>query len=115
MGVLDIFSGGKPGREEEIDINEFLEGISHVDEDTAKAWVEVMKLERAEDVDSITSKLEANNIVVIDISPMLKNKEGIKKSVMELKKVCLEIDGDIGRVSSHQIIAVPEGMRVRKS
>jgi len=93
MGVLDIFSGGKPGREEEIDINEFLEGISHVDEDTAKAWVEVMKLERAEDVDSITSK----------------------KSVMELKKVCLEIDGDIGRVSSHQIIAVPEGMRVRKS
>ena len=113
MGVLDIF-GGKPAREKEIDIDEFLSGMVHVDEDEARTWIEVMKLNSTDDADDIVTELENNNIVIVDISPMLRDKEGIKKVVEELKSVCLEIDGDIGRVSGTQVIVVPEGMRVRK-
>ena len=114
MGVLDIFSGGKPAREDEIDIDEFLGKASYVSEDETRTWVEVMKLNTKDDVNNIISKIEKNSIVIIDISPMLKDKAGVKKAVDDLKSACLSIDGDIGRVSANQIIVVPGGMRVRK-
>ena len=114
MGILDIFGGGKPARESEVDIEKFLSGVSHLDEDEARTWIELMKLNNAEDVDGTITELEKNNIVIIDISPMLKDRVGIKNAVDKLKNACIEVDGDIGRVSAHQIIVVPEGMRVRK-
>lgn len=114
MGVLDIFGGGRPAREDEIDIDEFLSSVHHVDEDEARTWVEVTKLESSDDVNMVVDSLEKDNIVIIDISPMFRDKEGLKKAINDLKTVCLEIDGDIGRVSPSQIIVVPESMRVRK-
>ncbi|PKP54292.1 MAG: hypothetical protein CVT90_02015 [Candidatus Altiarchaeales archaeon HGW-Altiarchaeales-3] len=116
MGVLDkLFgnvSGSKPA-EEEIDMDKYLSGV-YIDEDEGLTRVEVMKLSSREDVPYIVDELKKNNIIILDITPMIRDSGAMADIVSELKDVCFKINGDIGRISNTQVIVVPEGMRVRK-
>lgn len=63
-------------------------------------------------VDEAMRELEKNNIVVLNVKNLLNNKMLLRESVKKLRDVCIEMDGDIGRISHEKILLVPSNMRI---
>ncbi|MFH1789148.1 MAG: cell division protein SepF, partial [Candidatus Altiarchaeota archaeon] len=58
---------------------------------------------------------EKNNIVVLNVKALLHNKVLLREIVKELRDACVELDGDLGKVSDEKILVVPQGMRIAHS
>lgn len=63
-------------------------------------------------VDEAVKELEKHNIVVLNVKMLLPNKMLLRDTVQKLKDICIELDGDIGRISHEKILLVPASMRV---
>ena len=63
-------------------------------------------------VDEAIRELEKSNIVVLNVRNLLNNKMALRESIKKLRDVCIELDGDIGRISHEKILLVPANMRI---
>lgn len=66
-------------------------------------------------VGTVVNELEKNNIVVLNVKALLHNKVLLREIVKELRDACVELDGDLGKVSDEKILVVPQGMRIAHS
>jgi SepF-like predicted cell division protein (DUF552 family) len=66
-------------------------------------------------VGTVISELEKNNIVVLNLSALLPNRVLLREVIKELRDACVELDGDLGRVSDEKLLIVPSGMRIAYS
>lgn len=63
-------------------------------------------------IEEAIKELEKHNIVVLNVRALLPNKMLLRETVQKLKETCIEMDGDIGRISHEKILLVPASMRI---
>lgn len=117
--VLDkIFGAGKEeGPAVEIDIEDYLNDLSIRDgkliENEDTTYIKSYNLDNdGKGIGNVLAELEKNNIVVLNVRTLLHNKGLLKTIVKELREACIDLDGDIGRISEEKLLVVPSGMRI---
>ncbi|MFH1403655.1 MAG: cell division protein SepF [Candidatus Altiarchaeota archaeon] len=118
--VLDKLFGGGGGRNpggEDIDIEDYLNDLSLRDGKIVES--EDITYVKPIDVDSdgkglgnVLAELEKGNVVVLSLRSLMHNKSVLRSLVKELRDACLDMDGDIGRISEDKLLVVPSGMRI---
>lgn len=119
MPFKGFFGKGK-AEASEIDIEDYLNELSIRDgkiierEDITYVKPVVLNAE-GKGVGTVINELEKNNIVVLNVKALLHNKVLLREIVKELRDACVELDGDLGKVSDEKILVVPQGMRIAHS
>lgn len=76
--------------------------------------VKSMDLTSVVDVQSVTEELQAGNIVILNISPLMdEDPSELKRAVDEIRTSADEVGGDVGRLSESRIIATPELVKIQ--
>ncbi len=109
--------GGDAPRKDEIDIEDYLNDLSVRDgkiiESEDVTYVKPLDLDNdGKGVGNVLAELEKTNIVVLSIKNLHSNKTLLKSIVKDLRDACVEMDGDIGRISDDKLLIVPQGMRI---
>ena len=109
--------GGDAPRKDEIDIEDYLNDLSVRDgkiiENEDVTYVKPLELDDdGKGVGNVLAELEKNNIVVLNVKKLLHNKNLLKSIVKDMRDACVEMDGDIGRISEDKLLVVPSGMRI---
>ncbi len=119
MVLRKLLGGDKGGREvvDEVDIEDYLNDLSVRDgkiiESDDVTYVKPLDLDgTGKGIGNVLAELEKKNIVVLNVKALLGNKVLLKGVVKDLREACMEIDGDIGRISEEKILIVPQGMRI---
>lgn len=63
-------------------------------------------------VEEAVKELAKHNIVVLNVKALLPNKILLRDTVKKLRDACIELDGDIGRISHEKVLLVPASMRI---
>lgn len=103
--------------EEEIDIEDYLNDLSiregKIIEREDVTYVKPIDLDKeGKGIGAAIKELEKNNMVVLNVKELLSNKMLLRNVVKELKETCIDLDGDVGRISNEKILLVPSGMRI---
>ncbi len=103
--------------EESIDIENYLNDMSiregKIIEREDITYIKPIDLDKdGSGVDEVITELEKRNIVVLNVKYLLHNKMLLREIVKKLRNICIELDGDIGRISHEKILLVPGGMRI---
>jgi hypothetical protein len=121
MAFMKILGGGGGGgdgpRKDEIDIEDYLNDLSVRDgkiiENEDVTYVKPLELDGdGKGVGNVLAELEKSNIIVLNVKSLLHNKSLLKSIIKDLRDACVEMDGDIGRISEDKLLVVPSGMRI---
>ena len=106
------------GKQQEIDIEEFLNNLDVEEEslyDNAEALVKPVALENTADKDLILEELKKGNIILMNISELSKrNAIKLRDLVNLIKQQVERIDGDIARISSDRVLVTPSKVKIVK-
>jgi uncharacterized protein len=110
-GKSDIYGSG------EIDIEDYLNDLSVRDgkiiESEDITYVKPLSLDGdGKGIGNVLAELEKTNIVVLNVRNLLGNRTLLRNVIKDLRDACVDMDGDIGRVSEDKILVVPQGMRI---
>ena len=108
---------GRPSGDDEIDIEEYLNELSVRDgriiESEDITYIKPIDLDSdGKGLGNVLAELERSNIVVLNVKALLHNKVLLRNLIKELRDACVQMDGDIGRISEEKILVVPAGMRI---
>lgn len=103
--------------EEEIDIEDYLNDLSiregKIIEREDITYVKPVDMDNeGKGIGNVIKELEGGNVVVLNVKQVLNNKLLLRNIVKELRDTCIDLDGDIGRISHEKILVVPAGMRI---
>ena len=117
MPFKRFFRRAEEEEEEEIDIEDYLNGLSiregKLIEREDVTYIKPMDLDsEGGGIDEAKRELEKNNIVVLNVKQLLRNKILLRDVVKRLKDICMDLDGDIGKISNEKILLVPANMRI---
>jgi len=103
--------------DEDVDIEEYLNELSVRDgkfiESDDITYVKPVDLDSdGKGVGNVLAELERDNVVVLNVRNLLHNKVLLRNIIKELRDACVQMDGDIGRISDDRIIVVPAGFRI---
>ncbi|MFH0860401.1 MAG: cell division protein SepF [Candidatus Altiarchaeota archaeon] len=117
MPFKRLFGGGKESIRGEIDIEDYLNELTiregKIIETEGVTYVKPVALTaEGKGIGQVIAELEKNNIVVLNVSALMHNRVLLKDIVHELRDACIEIDGDLGKISDEKILVVPNGMRI---
>ncbi len=101
----------------EIDIEDYLNELSIrdgkiVEQDDVTYVKPVMLDSEGKGIGTVIGELEKKNIVVLNVRALLNNKVLLREIVNELRDACVDLDGDLGKISEEKILVVPSGMRI---
>ncbi len=106
------------GKEDEIDVEEFLNNLDAEDTDIyedAEAFVKPMQLNTEEDVEAVTKEAKQGNIILLNVDSLSRrNAIKLKELVTKIKEAIDEIDGDIARISHERILVTPSKVKIIK-
>tara|TARA_Y100000310_G_scaffold343831_2_gene453352 strand:+ start:6034 stop:6393 length:360 start_codon:yes stop_codon:yes gene_type:complete len=106
------------GKDEEINIEDFLNNLDSEDEDpyeNADAFVKPISLQTEEDRDMVVEEAKKGNIVLLNIGDLSKrNAIKLKDLVGGIKQNIDGIDGDMARISSDRILVTPSRVKIIK-
>ncbi|MFH1391485.1 MAG: cell division protein SepF [Candidatus Diapherotrites archaeon] len=106
------------GKNEEINIEEFLNNLDSDDEDpyeNADAFVKPISLQSEADRDLVIEEAKKGNIILLNISDLSKrNAIKLKDLVGGIKQNIDGIDGDMARISSDRILVTPSRVKIIK-
>ncbi|MBU0762279.1 MAG: cell division protein SepF [Candidatus Altiarchaeota archaeon] len=119
MVFRKLLGGGKSGQGtvDEVDIEDYLNDLSVRDgkiiESDDITYVKPLDLDSTgKGIGNVLAELEKRNVVVLNVKSLSSNKVLLKSVVKDLREACMEMDGDIGRISEEKILIVPQGMRI---
>ncbi len=117
MPFKRFFRRAEEEEEEEIDIENYLDGLSiregKLIEREDVTYIKPMDLDpEGGGIDEAKRELEKNNIVVLNVKQLLRNKILLRDAVKKLRDICIDLDGDIGKISNEKILLVPANMRI---
>jgi len=76
--------------------------------------VKSMELRTIVDIQEVANELQAGNIVILDITPLMdEDPAELKRAVDQLKGITQGIGGDVGRLTESRIIATPKFVRIQ--
>ncbi|MFP4005297.1 MAG: cell division protein SepF [Candidatus Hadarchaeia archaeon] len=120
--IKNIFSKKKPETEKEEEKSEADVPVIEVSE-TAESQgvgeispiiVKSMDLTRLSDVQTVIDELEAGNIVILNISPLMdEDPSELKRAVDDIRSSADDVGGDVGRLSESRIIVTPELVKIQ--
>jgi len=106
------------GREEAVDIEEFLNAMDVEEETTyedADAFVKPLTLNRTEDAQLVINEAKAGNIVLLNIGDLSKrNAIKLKELITDIKSNVHAINGDIARISQDRVLITPSKVKIVK-
>lgn len=116
MGVKNWL--GFQTQEKEVSLDDYLEGVGlhngELLDESRYTYVKSISVANPDVLGDVEKELRKGNIIIVDIDSAQANKLALKKIIDDLKALCEELDGDMGRVSASKILFVPNGFRILK-
>ncbi|MDD5022997.1 MAG: cell division protein SepF [Candidatus ainarchaeum sp.] len=114
MGFFDNILGGG---EEKSDLNleDVIEGEGDVINPPADFYVKKIDVRNEGDVELIAKELTSKNVIILNVSPLSKQPNRLKKIIARMKEYSDKIDGDIALLSSDLVILTPKHVKIVKS
>ncbi|MBU1120266.1 cell division protein SepF [Candidatus Micrarchaeota archaeon] len=105
-------------KEEEIDIEEFLNNLDVEEEsmvEDADAYVKPIPLSSDSDSQLASDELKKGNIVLLNIGDLSKrNAIKLRELISRVKITVDEINGDIARISNDRVLVTPARVKIIK-
>lgn len=114
MGILDAILG-KGKDEDSLELDEYLEGEGDIVTPPAKYYIKKVDLRNEGDAEIVVKEIEQGNVVIINIEPLSKQPNKLKKIIDKLKTFSLKIDGDMAKLTDMLVITVPARVKIVKS
>jgi len=117
MGFIDNISKAL-GISSDMDVNEFMTARQAEEVDVmhqkADFYVKPIALQSENDTKIVKEELQEKNLVLLNITPMVKNPGKLKIVVDELKAYARNINGDIARIDEDKILLTPANVKIVK-
>ena len=117
MGIFSKISGAL-GISREMTLDEFMSASDAEDVDmmhkAASMYVKPIALQVDGDVKIVEEELANRNIVLLNISPMMRNPQKLKAQVDGLKRFVLNLNGDMARIDEDKILLTPADIKIVK-
>ena len=112
MGIVNkIFGEKKQGDVEGyIDLEKYIETTK--EPIGSKMNVRVGEIQRYEDLKDFTDYVYGGNVLILDFSPISEEEVILKRLTTDLKKLAVEIDGDIAGIGNNLMIVSPSGVKI---
>ncbi|UCD73078.1 MAG: cell division protein SepF [Candidatus Bathyarchaeota archaeon] len=76
-------------------------------------YVKAMTLKDDTDIATIDSEIQAGNILILKITPLVvEDAPQIKEAIREIKEIIGKREGDIARLGEERIVLTPKGVRI---
>ena len=117
MGILQNLSRAL-GLSRELDVEEYMDAVEMEDVDllheAADFYVKPVALESEADVKLIQDELKNKNLILLNITPMMRNQTKLRQVVNDLKTYVQKIGGDIARIDNEKILLTPGKVKIVK-
>ena len=117
MGILQNLSKAL-GLNKDMDVEEYMDTmeLENVDllHEPADFYVKPVALESDADIKVIQDELKQKNIILLNITPMMRNQNKLKNLVNELKIFVVKINGDIARIDNEKLLLTPAKVKIVK-
>jgi len=117
MGIFESFKNALGGRRD-IDVEEFMNAAEAEELDAlhqkADFYVKPIALQGDGDIAVVKHELEQKNIILLNISPIIKNQNLLKSSIASLKGYVDGINGDMARIDENKILLTPTNVKIVK-
>jgi hypothetical protein len=117
MSVFDKILGGKKeypvGEYKELDLSEYEEEL--LEEEPAEAYVRVAELTSLNELAEVRRQVYEGNIVIVDISLMKHDRLMMDRAIKELKRVAVDVRGDIAGLKEDHLIVTPTGIKIDRN
>jgi len=80
----------------------------------ADFYVKPVALESEADVRVIQDELKQKNIILLNITPMMRNKNKLTALINELKVFVTKIGGDVARIDNEKLLLTPSKVKIVK-
>ena len=118
MGFLDKM-GKNLGTSKELDIEEYMNSEEMADVDVmnepADFYVKPVILKEEADIALIEAELDKRNIIIADISELMKRENTRRDLISKLKEYTSKINGDIGQLGADKIMITPAKVKIIKT
>lgn len=105
-------------KDDNIDVEEFLNNLDAVEEDTyedADAFVKPLLLQGDADMETIVAEVKKGNFMLLNISDIAKrNALKLRDMINDIKQETDLIDGDIARISHDHVLITPSKVKIVK-
>jgi SepF-like predicted cell division protein (DUF552 family) len=117
MGILGKISKAI-GLSKELNIEEFMSATEAEDVDVlhqqADFYVKPVTLQSDSDVKVVEEELKQRNLILLNLTPMVRNPAKLKAAVNELKLFTNNINGDMARITEDKILLTPGNVKIVK-
>ena len=118
MGIFEKISRGL-GLGKDMNIEEYMDTVEmeNVDvlHEAADFYVKPIALESEADIAVIQDELKKKNIILLNVTPISKQTNKLKKIIDELKLYAQKTNGDIARIDVDKILLTPTKVKIVKS
>lgn len=106
------------GVSKEMDLEEYMDTVEleNVDvlHEAADFYVKPVALESEADIKVITDELKQRNIILLNVTPIIKQPKKLQGIVNELKAYVAKTNGDIARIDNEKILLTPSKVKIVK-
>jgi SepF-like predicted cell division protein (DUF552 family) len=117
MGIFQKLSKGL-GLSRDINIEEYMDAIDmeNVDllHEEADFYVKPVALESEADTKIVEDELKLGNIILLNVSPMLRSATHLKQAISNLRTFVYGMNGDIARIDEDKILLTPARVKIVK-
>ena len=92
----------------EIDLGQFEESSARSEE----TFIRVAELNSIEILPEIKRELYDGNIILVDISPLKRDRTALDRAIGELKLAVEDVNGDIAGVGDDLVVVTPSAIRI---
>lgn len=106
------------GKEENIDVEEYLSTMSEGQEEETEAverYVKSLSLDSGAEIQRIEEELLGGSLLIVNTEGLQrKSSEKLKEAVGQLKEFLSMNGGDIARITSEKLLLTPKGIKIQK-
>ena len=106
------------GKEENIDVEEYLSTMSEAQEEETEAverYVKSLSLDSGAEIQRIEEELLGGSLLIVNTEGLQrKSSEKLKEAVGQLKEFLSMNGGDIARITSEKLLLTPKGIKIQK-
>lgn len=117
MGMLQSLSRAL-GLSKDMDVEEYMDAmeLENVDllHEAADFYVKPIALESEAEAKAVEEELKQRNIVLLNITPLMRNQAKLRGIVNDLKTFVVKINGDIARIDNEKILLTPAKVKIVK-
>ncbi|MDD5317585.1 MAG: cell division protein SepF [Candidatus ainarchaeum sp.] len=101
-----------------MDVEEYMDTVEleNVDllHEPADFYVKPVALESESDIKVIMDELKQKNIILLNITPMMRNQNKLKQLIGELKLYVTKLNGDVARIDNEKLLLTPAKVKIVK-